>query len=149
MLPPMSNLSLHDQGPKPEDFKVWGSSIEEWNRSGEKMEDEPNPYVQYWTRLNTMGPKPPYYAGSIESGLIKKLEEGHVKNLPREAFDRIQAWIDLNIPYVGDYRDNNTWKQEYKERYENKIKERDRNEAIEAKAIDAFIKAGQSAMNSM
>jgi hypothetical protein len=143
-------LTTARPGPTPEKYAYWGSSIKEWSRRGAKQPDEPNRYIHYWTRLNLMGPKPPYFSGSIKSGMIKKLEEGHVKDLPQEAFDRIQAWIDLNIPYVGNYMDNNNWTEDLRKRYKAKIAERKRNEAIEAKAIEEFIKDGQpSSINSM
>ena len=130
-------------GPKPEVWRVWNGP-ESWNRSGPAKADEPNRYVRYWTRLGTMGPIPPYSAGSITSGMIDLLEKGH-KNvtLSQEEWDKLCAWIDLNCPFSGDYMEGNIWKPGEQERYRQRIAERKRNEAIEAEAIKAYIEAGQ------
>jgi len=47
---------------------------------------------------------PPYHAGASQSKLIRQLEEGHngVKLSPAE-LDRFITWIDLLVPYSGDY----------------------------------------------
>lgn len=130
-------------GPDPEKFAVWGGP-ESWNRRGKAMADEPNRYVRYWTRLGTMGPVAPYTAGSVVSGMIQRLEEGHKKvNLSPEEWDKLCAWIDLNCPYSGDYMEGNIWQPNQLKHYKDRIDERKRNEDIEAQAIAEFIKAGQ------
>ena len=47
---------------------------------------------------------PPYQAGAAKSKLIAMLEEGHngVRLAPEE-LERIATWIDLLVPYCGDY----------------------------------------------
>jgi len=122
------------------DYKV-KSGIKEWDRSGPAMADEPNRYVNYMTRFELMGPQKPYRAGSITSGLIKKLEEGHGK-VSKEGLDKIKAWIDLNLVYAGEYNEPeaSAWDDKDIDLYARKIAERKRNEAIEAKAIDELIK---------
>ncbi|MBF0197016.1 MAG: hypothetical protein HQL32_04870 [Planctomycetes bacterium] len=117
------------------------SSIPSWNRSGEAMADEPNKHISYWTRFELMGPMKPYRAGSIRSGLVEKLEKGHVKNLPSEALDKIKAWIDLNLVYAGEYDDANNWTADQVKRYNDRMAERKRNEDIEEKAISDLLGA--------
>jgi len=53
---------------------------------------------------------PPDSAGSRRSELLALLERGHkgVK-LSREELDKIACWIDLLVPYCGDYLEANTW----------------------------------------
>ena len=61
---------------------------------------------------------PPMYGGSTRSKLISMLEKGHhpasepdktrVK-LSREELDKLCAWIDLVIPFCGDYFEANAW----------------------------------------
>lgn len=63
--------------------------------------------------------------------------------LPQEDWDKLVAWIDLNCPYSGDYMEGNIWGKGNETRYEKRIKERERNEAIGADAIQAYIEAGQ------
>ena len=56
---------------------------------------------------------PPYFAGSARSELLTLLEKGHqgVK-LSREELDKLACWIDLLVPYCGDYREANAWTEE-------------------------------------
>jgi len=55
---------------------------------------------------------PPKHRGAINSGLIKMLREGHGKTqLNHEAMDKIAAWIDLGVPFCGDYLEANAWTQ--------------------------------------
>lgn len=130
-------------GPHPEAYATWDGP-DEWTRRGPAQADEPNRYVQYWTRLNTMWPKAPYYAGAITSGMIQRLEKGHhgVK-LPQQDWDKLVAWIDLNCPYVGDYMEANIWTEPEVNQYNARMKERKRNELMEAENIRVYIEAGQ------
>jgi hypothetical protein len=117
------------------------SSIKKWDRGGKALPDEPNKYISYWTRFELMGPQKPYRSGSIQSGLVKRLEAGHVKNLPEEALDKIRAWIDLNLVYAGAYDEANNWTPKQIQHYNDRMAERKRNEDLEAKAIAELIKA--------
>ena len=55
-------------------------------------------------------PLPPYFAGAARSELLTLLEKGHkgVK-LSREELDKIACWMDLLVPYCGNYREANAW----------------------------------------
>ncbi len=55
-------------------------------------------------------PLPPYFAGATRSELMSLLESGH-KNvkLTREELEKFSCWIDLLVPYCGDYLEANTW----------------------------------------
>lgn len=53
---------------------------------------------------------PPRFRGSHQSGIVRKLRKGHGKTkLNREELDKIAAWIDLGVPFCGDYLESNTW----------------------------------------
>ena len=56
---------------------------------------------------------PPYFAGATRSELFAMLEAGHkgVK-LSREELDKVACWLDLLVPYCGDYREANAWTAE-------------------------------------
>lgn len=131
-----------ENGHKPEEFgfhpgnKIWGH-----RKKGVRDADEPNKYVSWYTRFELMYLYPPYRAGSIRSGLVKTLEKGH-KNLKlsQEELDKIRAWIDLNIPFAGEYDESNLWTDEEKKLYRNRMNERQRNELIEARNIREMIK---------
>lgn len=132
-----------ENGHQPEEFAFWYDDPV-WGPGrvkGKRLPDEPNKYVSWYTRFELMKPYPPYRAGSIRSGLVKTLEKGH-KNvkLTEEELDKIRAWIDLNIPFAGEYDESNLWSDTEKAFYRTRVNERKRNEAIEARNIREFIK---------
>jgi len=64
---------------------------------------------------------PPQYGGSTRSKLIAMLEAGDMppppegkpkaRTLSRQEMDTLCAWIDLVIPFCGDYVEANTWNE--------------------------------------
>ena len=120
----------------------------EWKIQGKMIKaldaGRPNKWVDYYTRLLTSELIPPYYAGSAKSGLLKMLRKGHEKvKLSQAEFNTISAWIDLNVPFIGDYDEMNTWHDSSKKRYADKVSMRRKQEAIEAENIKDFIANGQ------
>jgi len=85
---------------------------------------------------------PPYYKGAAKSTLITILEQGHegVK-LSQEEMDKIACWIDLLVPYCGDYVEANAWTREEIDKYDRFMKKRRRMEEIERKNIEELIAA--------
>jgi len=79
---------------------------------------------------------PAYYRGAAKSKLITILEKGHegVK-LSREEMDKIACWIDLVVPYCGDYTEANAWSEEEIRRYDHFMEKRRRMEKIERRNI--------------
>ena len=86
---------------------------------------------------------PPYHAGASRSGLIGLLEEGHegVK-LSQEEMDRIACWIDLLVPYCGDYVEANAWSREEMQTYNHFLSKRREMEHIERKKIAEWMADG-------
>ena len=42
--------------------------------------------------------------------MMKMLEQGHEKvKLSKEETDKLACWIDLGVPYCGDYAEGNIW----------------------------------------
>jgi len=76
-------------------------------------------------------PLPAYSAGAARSGLVEMLERGHqgVKLGPDE-IRTIALWIDLGIPYCGDYAEANAWTDSDRQWYEYNRKKRARAEAV-------------------
>ncbi|MFW6255703.1 MAG: hypothetical protein ACOC54_02690 [Candidatus Sumerlaeota bacterium] len=104
----------------------------------------PNEWVDYYTRLLTVAQVPAYYAGSANSGLLKMLRKGHKDiKLTRAELDKIAAWMDLNVPFIGEYDEMNIWNEDQKEYYRKKMEIRREMEAIESKNIEEYIEAGQ------
>jgi hypothetical protein len=85
---------------------------------------------------------PPYHAGAARSRLITLLEEGHygVRLSPAE-LERIACWIDLLVPYCGDYTEG--LEGEPLRRYQHFLEKRRRWEAQEARNIEALLQASQ------
>jgi hypothetical protein len=89
---------------------------------------------------------PPQYGGSTRSKLIAMLDEGHhdVK-LSREEMDKLAAWIDLVIPFCGDYVEANAWSEAELNRARERIQLRQEMDAIERQSIAEMADAGEGA----
>jgi hypothetical protein len=83
---------------------------------------------------------PPYFAGAARSELLTLLEEGHqgVK-LSREELDKIACWIDLLVPYCGDYREANAWTEQEMKKHERYAENRRQMEEVEQQNIEAML----------
>ncbi len=61
---------------------------------------------------------PPYFRGSAKSELIAMLRSGHGNTaISVPEIDKLSAWIDLYVPYCGDYYESNTWTEKEAEFY--------------------------------
>jgi hypothetical protein len=70
---------------------------------------------------------PPYSAGSNRSQLLELLAGGHEDvKLAREELGKIAAWIDLGVPFCGDYAEANTWTAAETEKYHRYFAKRQR-----------------------
>jgi len=84
----------------------------------------------------------PYHAGAARSKLITILEKGHEKTkLSREDLDKFACWLDLLVPYCGDYREANAWSDAEKKKYDRFEAKRKRMQAAEAKNIQQLLTA--------
>ncbi len=64
-------------------------------------------------------PLPPYSAGACRSEIFLLLANGHYGvTLSREELDKLACWIDLFVPYCGDYEESNAWTSEELDKYE-------------------------------
>jgi hypothetical protein len=103
----------------------------------------PNNIVR-WMNVQSIPPMlPPYFAGAAKSDLIKMhAEGGHNKvRLSQEELDKIACWIDLLVPYCGDYAEANCWDDRGRRNYDKFLSKRRRMEEIERQNIEALIKA--------
>jgi len=94
-----------------------------------------------WLNAQSIPPLlPPYFAGAVKSPLIEMLEKGHndVK-LSREEMEKIACWIDLLVPYCGDYMEANCWDGKELAKYLHFQDKRDRMAAVEAGNIRQLI----------
>ena len=88
-----------------------------------------------WINVQSAPPMlPPYHAGAARSQLIALLDDGHygVELSPRE-LARFALWIDLLVPYVGDYRE--AMADDQVARYDHFLAKRRRMAELEARNI--------------
>lgn len=100
-----------------------------YGRSGELVD---------WISVQSAPPMlPPYSGGSAKSRLPKMLAEGHKQvRLSREERDKIACWIDLLIPYCGDYLEANAWTPEELDHYNRFLAKRRAQEALERDGLE-------------
>lgn len=94
---------------------------------------------------------PPYFAGSNKSKLVTMLEQGHQNvKLSREELDKISCWIDLLVPFSGDYTEATAWSEDEAKKYDYYLAKRHRMEKIERENIQRYLRnlAGEKAQNT-
>ena len=81
----------------------------------------------------------PLSAGSNTSALFAALlDKGHCKTLTPEASARLAMWIDLGVPFCGDYTEANAWTPQEWAKYEAFKAKRDRADAEDREALAAL-----------
>jgi hypothetical protein len=79
---------------------------------------------------------PPQSAGAIRSELLTLLVDDHYGvGLSREELDKIACWIDLLVPFCGDYTEANAWTAAERSKYQHFLTKRQRMEALERDSI--------------
>ncbi len=142
-------IRCHDGGAKPKAFSLLGRQTID-KRAKRKWSDaylaltkrgRPNPIVN-WLNVQSVPPMlPPYFAGSAKSKLPAMLEAGHNKVvLSVEEKEKIACWIDLLIPYCGDYTEANAWNDAEKAKYERYARKRLQLEQLEQKNIAEMLR---------
>jgi hypothetical protein len=111
---------------------------------------QPNEIVNWLNVQSVPSMLPPYYAGAAKSKLITMLEDGHgdVK-LSREEMDKIACWIDLLVPFCGDYAEANTWNDAEKQEFEYYRVKRQRAEAEQRSNIQALLEKQSNAVSGI
>ena len=86
-----------------------------------------DPMVKWISAASVPTALPAYFAGANRSKLIQLLEQGHQKVvLTKPELEKISAWIDLGVPFCGDYVEANTWTEAEKEKYQHFLDKRKR-----------------------
>ena len=101
-------------------YLVLTQSIREGSRENRPFQGNADGRLVKWISSQSVPtPLPPNFAGSTKSELMSLLEAGHgeVKLSPTE-LEKFAAWIDLLVPYCGDYREANAWHQKELEKYD-------------------------------
>ena len=99
-----------------------------------------NRSVASWINVQSAPPMlPPYHAGASQSKLVEMLRDGshYGLKLSRPELDRFIVWIDLLVPYVGDYTE--AMADDGIDRYNHFLEKRRRWHAEEAKNIAEYL----------
>ena len=90
-----------------------------FNRYNSLSGNPDHPEVNWISSLSEPTMLKPYSAGAATSNIIKRMESGHGgAKVSSSEIRRVAMWIDLLVPYVGDYRENNTWTKDEREYYD-------------------------------
>ncbi|MBN1443612.1 MAG: hypothetical protein JXA90_12955, partial [Planctomycetes bacterium] len=105
--------------------------------------DPEGPYLR-WVAAQSPPPMlAPCSTGAIRSPLMKLLESGHKDVVLTDAEMRtIACWIDLAIPYCGDYEEANVWSEEERSAYRRLLDKRRRMEEIERRDRQEILSGG-------
>ena len=82
-----------------------------------------------------------YSAGANRSLLIDILEKKHKDvEMSKEEMEKLSAWIDLGVPFCGDYTEANSWNDEEKAKYQRYFDKRKRFEREERQPIQSALR---------
>ena len=103
---------------------------------------KPGPLVNWIGAQSVPTLLPPRFAGAATSKLMDLLENGHrgVK-LSREELDKIACWIDLLVPFCGDYREAAAWSPGKYAFYDRYLLKRRREQESQHAAVESLIAA--------
>lgn len=72
-------------------------------------------------------PVPPLWRGSRVSRLFtEKLDKGHAPGLTDAELRTLACWVDLEVPFCGDYEEANIWNEEQRKRWRDGVEKRRR-----------------------
>ena len=110
------------------------------------QDGRPNRIVA-WLNVQSIPPMlPPYEAGAAKSDLLTMIEAGHQGVcLSREEMDKLACWVDLLVPFCGDYTEAAAWTDEEVRKYARFLEKRRDMEAVERENIRAWLQAEQAA----
>ena len=122
----------------PTAMRYWSDSYLALTRAGhperwkDSIQGQPNRLASWITAQSAPPMLSPASAGAIRSGLYDMLAQGHAGiALTTEELDKIACWIDLGVPYCGDYLQAHAWPVEAQAEYAYYQNKRDRMAAIE------------------
>lgn len=103
--------------------------------------DFKNPVINWNGMQSVPTLLPPYHRGAAKSEIMRMLKSGHGKTkLSQEELDKFAAWIDLYVPYCGDYYEANAWSERDMDFYKYYEAKGEANAAAEKVAIEKYLK---------
>ncbi len=81
----------------------------------------------------------PLSAGSNTSALFaQRLDKGHAKGLTPDEAARLAAWVDLGVPFCGDYTEANLWDEAEHAKYARFLAKRAHADAADRATLEAL-----------
>ncbi len=113
------------------------------NEPDGEFRGEPGGRVVNWiSSQSAPEPQRPLSAGAVRSELLTLLEQGHQGvRLTRDDLATIACWIDLLVPYCGDYREANAWTPEELAKYQHYTDKRQQMQALEQANIGELLQS--------
>jgi hypothetical protein len=106
-----------------------------------RAEGKPSRYAKSHDMINWISPQSgpemmkPYSFGAAQSPMLAMLKKGHNKvKLTGEEYEKLACWIDLAVPFCGDYTEANSWSEAEKSWYARQVEKQKRLAALERKA---------------
>jgi len=115
--PDLRDTPVHD----PVSKRMWSASYLALTNSeltGNGASGRPNELVN-WISAQSVPPMlPPYHAGAGRSGLLPLLRsDHHDAALTTRELEVIACWIDLLVPFCGDYAEAAAWSEDEHAKY--------------------------------
>ena len=115
--------------------RAWSDSYLNLTQRG-----RPNEMV-HWLNVQSIPPMlPPYFSGATKSKIFEQIAGDKCKvKLSRKELDMLACWLDLLVPFCGDYVEGNIWNDGDKAKHKRFMDKRRRMEAIEAANIQEML----------
>jgi len=111
---------------------------------------KPGPLVNWIGIQSVPQLLPPRFAGSATSRLLDLLENGHGKTtLSQAEIETIACWIDLQIPFCGDYREAAAWQPAEYALYDRLLQKRRREQEARHASTEELIAARDGSPSSV
>jgi hypothetical protein len=108
--------------------------------------DPDRPLVNWISAQSVPTLLPPYTAGSGQSELMRLLRQDHEQVvLSQEELDKLSAWIDLSVPFCGDYLEAHAWDDTELAKYRHFLEKRRRLAAAEQAGIADWLQHSSKA----
>ncbi len=115
----------------PKSKRVWLQSYLSLTHSrlGDHWSGNPDHKILNWINSASVPtPLPPYFKGSACSELFTRKfdKEGHAKNLTESEQRQLACWVDLTVPFCGDYEEGALWNEKDRKLWERGVNKREK-----------------------
>ncbi len=98
---------------------------------GRQQGNPDHPVVNWIHSASVPTPIPPLWKGSRTSKLFtEKLDKGHAPGLTDAELRTLACWVDLGVPFCGDYEESNSWNEDEYKKWHDCLKKRQRDKTL-------------------